>query len=292
MGTVESADLHPYPPQSQHSRALVFVLQQGQYEPQYMAASASADTIFDMGYNRGHGVIDLPDIKKTNLVSNPVHVQRDIAVTSHDGEPYLEFKFDSTCPVVVSVSMLDGQDNDVEKMAVVTNAPIVLPTAKYPAQLGHAFCAPLGPIDKLVDAHGQVYFVITLTVENLDDNLVRGQKTYFSINRKEDLLRRKTVAKIPLHADILCQTLDITDQDTNSVAYNIQEVYGLRPDIEADCGRECIICMSEPRDTVVLPCRHMAFCRYCANVMRTRCEKCPICRQRVGTLLQFTNENT
>jgi len=58
------------------------------------------------------------------------------------------------------------------------------------------------------------------------------------------------------------------------------------PSVDDGCS-ECIICMSEPRDTLVLPCRHMAFCSYCAGIMRFQCEKCPICRQLVTSLLQF-----
>lgn len=78
------------------------------------------------------------------------------------------------------------------------------------------------------------------------------------------------------------------DKSAYRADYEVQELYGLRPEVEVDGGRECIICMSEPRDTVVLPCRHICFCSHCANIMRTQCEKCPICRQRVASLLQFT----
>ncbi|RZS02470.1 hypothetical protein BHM03_00032538 [Ensete ventricosum] len=46
--------------------------------------------------------------------------------------------------------------------------------------------------------------------------------------------------------------------------YELQEIFGLSP-VEAetsggdddDMGKECVICLSEPRDTAVLPCRHM-----------------------------------
>ena len=34
--------------------------------------------------------------------------------------------------------------------------------------------------------------------------------------------------------------------------------------------RECVICMTEPRDTTVLPCRHMSMCSECAKVLRTK----------------------
>merc|ERR1719420_700684 len=59
---------------------------------------------------------------------------------------------------------------------------------------------------------------------------------------------------------------------------------------EIEGNSECIICLSEPRDTAVLPCRHMCFCSYCAGIVRLQCEKCPICRQRVVSLLQFKRE--
>lgn len=60
---------------------------------------------------------------------------------------------------------------------------------------------------------------------------------------------------------------------------------------EDEGNTECIICMCEPRDTLILPCRHMAFCNHCAGIMRYQCEKCPICRQHVTSLLQFQRKN-
>ncbi|KAJ3321293.1 hypothetical protein HDU76_014128 [Blyttiomyces sp. JEL0837] len=65
--------------------------------------------------------------------------------------------------------------------------------------------------------------------------------------------------------------------------------------------RECVVCMSEPKDTAVLPCRHLCLCRGCAEVLRfqgrnnrgnhganqTGPPKCPICRQVFTSLLQL-----
>lgn len=44
-------------------------------------------------------------------------------------------------------------------------------------------------------------------------------------------------------------------------------------------NRECIVCMSEVKDTIVLPCRHMCLCSECADTIRGRSDKCPLCRQ-------------
>ena len=45
--------------------------------------------------------------------------------------------------------------------------------------------------------------------------------------------------------------------------------------------------MTEPRDTTVLPCRHMCMCSECAKVLRVNSEKCPICRTPIEQLLQI-----
>lgn len=48
----------------------------------------------------------------------------------------------------------------------------------------------------------------------------------------------------------------------NEMRYELQEIYGIGNSVESDLdandsGKECVICLSEPRDTTVLPCRHM-----------------------------------
>lgn len=48
----------------------------------------------------------------------------------------------------------------------------------------------------------------------------------------------------------------------NGMRYELQEIYGIGNSAEDefdanDPGKECVICLSEPRDTTVLPCRHM-----------------------------------
>ena len=44
----------------------------------------------------------------------------------------------------------------------------------------------------------------------------------------------------------------------NGMRYELQEIYGIRNSTENDQGK-CVICLSEPRDTIVLPCRHMVY---------------------------------
>lgn len=55
---------------------------------------------------------------------------------------------------------------------------------------------------------------------------------------------------------ILCSQIWV-----DGVSYELQEIYGIEsnsgPTSETDHGKECVVCLSEPRDTTVLPCRHM-----------------------------------
>ncbi|KAI8469170.1 MAG: zinc finger, C3HC4 type-domain-containing protein [Monoraphidium minutum] len=90
------------------------------------------------------------------------------------------------------------------------------------------------------------------------------------------------------------------------VSYELQEIYGMDggggghpgaagsqhgqgggagyDEVE---GRECVICMSAPRDTTALPCRHMCMCRECAGALKRQSNKCPICRNEIESLLHI-----
>ncbi|RVW97263.1 putative E3 ubiquitin-protein ligase LOG2 [Vitis vinifera] len=74
--------------------------------------------------------------------------------------------------------------------------------------------------------------------------------------------------------------------------YELQEIFGIGNSVDdnadgTDSGKECVICLSEPRDTTVLPCRHMCMCGGCAKVLRFQMNRCPICRQPVEQLLEI-----
>ncbi|KAF7143557.1 hypothetical protein RHSIM_Rhsim05G0182100 [Rhododendron simsii] len=78
----------------------------------------------------------------------------------------------------------------------------------------------------------------------------------------------------------------------NGIRYELQEIYGIGNSVDNDFdgndpGKECVICLSEPRDTTVLPCRHMCMCSGCAKLLRFQTNRCPICRQPVDRLLEI-----
>jgi hypothetical protein len=80
--------------------------------------------------------------------------------------------------------------------------------------------------------------------------------------------------------------------------YELQEIYGLesrsepasagaQKDEDSNFGKECVICMVAPKDTAVLPCRHMCMCSECTKVMRLVRDTRPICRTRVDSMVRI-----
>ncbi|GAB6029306.1 hypothetical protein CHUAL_005071 [Chamberlinius hualienensis] len=87
-------------------------------------------------------------------------------------------------------------------------------------------------------------------------------------------------------------------QFVDGLCYLLQEIYGienknaeyakaLEDDEIEDNGSECVICMSEMRDTLILPCRHLCLCYCCAESLRFQANNCPICRSPFRALLQI-----
>ncbi|CAN8257296.1 unnamed protein product [Cochlearia groenlandica] len=80
----------------------------------------------------------------------------------------------------------------------------------------------------------------------------------------------------------------------NGNRYEMKEIYGLENTIDScneklvsNLSVDCVICLSEPSDTTVLPCRHMCMCSGCAKVLRFQTNQCPVCRQPVERLLEI-----
>ena len=74
--------------------------------------------------------------------------------------------------------------------------------------------------------------------------------------------------------------------EKSSIHSLLQEDDDDNDDIE-DSGAECVICMSDMRDTLILPCRHLCLCSTCAESLRYQASNCPICRSPFRALLQI-----
>ena len=81
--------------------------------------------------------------------------------------------------------------------------------------------------------------------------------------------------------------------------FEVEEIFGLSdkakkpPNVADEIPAEsadCVVCLCEPRDTAILPCRHCCVCLECAEELRKNSNKCPICRGTVRAFLQIKKE--
>lgn len=56
-------------------------------------------------------------------------------------------------------------------------------------------------------------------------------------------------------------------------------------EVEDDEANTCVICLCNPKDTTVIPCRHLCLCAECAVQLRHQSNKCPICRRPIERLM-------
>ncbi len=69
----------------------------------------------------------------------------------------------------------------------------------------------------------------------------------------------------------------------------VQNLYGMdrtdNGDVDTDAA-ECVICLTDEKEVVVYPCRHMCMCMSCAEALPSQNNNCPICRRPVTLLLR------
>ncbi|SBT34384.1 binding protein [Plasmodium ovale wallikeri] len=65
---------------------------------------------------------------------------------------------------------------------------------------------------------------------------------------------------------------------------DIMDIYG-----HEEHDKECLICMTSYKDTLLMPCRHSSFCYDCMKSLRQ--EKCPICRCLFTSFIKFPLKN-
>jgi len=108
-----------------------------------------------------------------------------------------------------------------------------------------------------------------------------------------------TIAVVDRHSDGMYVLRALKQKlFVDGLCYLVQEIYGIEnkniennktagDDDTEDNGSECVICMCDVRDTLILPCRHLCLCNCCADSLRYQANNCPICRAPFRALLQI-----
>mmetsp|Transcript_47171 Transcript_47171/g.75760 ORF Transcript_47171/g.75760 Transcript_47171/m.75760 type:complete len:360 (-) Transcript_47171:90-1169(-) len=113
----------------------------------------------------------------------------------------------------------------------------------------------------------------TSATSSLNTTNVGDEITIIRFSMKSSENERVISKLVGIQTDMQCAIA------TGKQPVHIREIFG------EDEGGECLVCLSEPRDTILLPCRHMCTCRECLLKMVTA--KCPICRTTIQRHVSF-----
>ncbi|KAL6610015.1 hypothetical protein ACP70R_039984 [Stipagrostis hirtigluma subsp. patula] len=236
--------------------------------------------------------------QQARTVKNDVNLHKDtIRLVPDVADPdrrLVAFTFDAVTEGSVTIYYFakEGKDCSFSSIYPELQTPTKIPFQKGLAQ---KFIQPSGSgvdlgffsLDELSNPSGEV-FPLVVYAESYPSpqdgdqpvNSTRAQITLAVIEKHNSELQVKVVKQI-LWID--------------GERYELQEIFGIINSTEADVpnaddddtGKECVICLTEPRDTAVMPCRHLCMCSECAKTLRFQSNKCPICRQPVEKLMEI-----
>jgi len=231
-----------------------------------------------------------PQLQLTETIRNDVNLKKQSLKLNRaaNGNVYnLEFDFDAAADCTLSIwylaeEIVDAASNNTIKFE--TTCQIQPKTRQFRKGLGQHFVqAPEEGFNaSLVQNRGLMYyhqgshhFPVVIMLQTCDANPMRvqSQSTFATFKSGSDG---------SLSIAVIKQKIQVQGN-----AYELQEIYGIEQSEESENSKECVICMSAPKDTTVLPCRHMCMCSDCAKVLRYQTNKCPICRCAVESLLQI-----
>ncbi|KAI7748514.1 hypothetical protein M8C21_020729 [Ambrosia artemisiifolia] len=235
---------------------------------------------------------------KAVTIRNDVNIKKQslkiVSDEEHDEKFVVEFVYDATVAGSITLYFFakEGDDCNMTASKEDTLPPI---TVTFQQGLGQKFRQESGTgIDlstfeesELVKVSETGVYPLVIKAEatpNVSENRTANSKS----TNSQITLAVFEKDKGEYHVRVVKQILWV-----NGMRYELQEIYGIGNSVDGtdfdgnDPGKECVICLSEPRDTTVLPCRHMCMCSGCAKVLRFQTNRCPICRQSVERLLEI-----
>jgi len=232
-----------------------------------------------------------------NLHKNSLHL---LPIDESNKKLYkVQFTFDSTETITATVHYAVTESTN-EQGELIFSPPTTNTSKSFERGLKQSyeqpsteyFDASLFKSEELVYSVENNYYPVVIVLHStvVEDSIVEEKKPSTPINDNSNSALKATT-QITYAAIIHCaddtyviKPIKQKIKFQNKVGL-VHEIYGLES-ADNDGGKECVICMTEPRDTVVLPCRHMCLCNSCAEVLRHQSNKCPICRSTVRSMVE------
>nr|XP_045618990.1 probable E3 ubiquitin-protein ligase MGRN1 isoform X8 [Procambarus clarkii] len=204
----------------------------------------------------------------------------------------IEFTFDCDVRCAITIMYFCSEDITTSGMIYTPRDPVMnSETYHYKrganqqfSQVCHVFDPSLYPEEELLYSFDrEILPIVIYCVAEEGEDPRQSHVTFAMVERHSDGYALK-----PLKQKLF----------VDGLSYLLQEIYGIEnknadnckvsteEDIE-DNGAECVICMCNLRDTLILPCRHLCLCNCCADSLRYQANNCPICRAPFRALLQI-----
>lgn len=252
--------------------------------------------------------VDQPSLLVSPVLKNPVHLRGKtlalapplVASSANQrlvpakGEPLcLRFGFDATLPGTVTVyrsAVLSSQSRGGPW--AVESAAWSSPPTPFSPGLGQAHSvewvslAPSQAVNTIADTNGLHWpLLVELKAEKPDqeDGSPFSPCSEWTMCRLVNGRGPAGKTKVEVAQQSICSG--------NNQVLEFNELFGAELSADGFSRQDCTVCQSEPRDTAVLPCRHMCLCKRCSEYIRTRVQyhsyKCPICREKIGQMMQI-----
>lgn len=245
------------------------------------------------------------DHQNAKKVRNDVNVHKDTlrleVDEQHPDHHLVSFVFDAMFDGSITIFYFAKEESNCRFVPLFPEAfvPVRIPFQKG---LGQKFCQPSGTgidlgffeLDDLSKSSPEEdVFPLVICAETRQslhsadenlDGLVSNASAHMQITQAVMEKNNNDSFKLKVIRQILW---------VDGVRYELREIYGIGSSAaeegfdDSDPGKECVICMSEPKDTAALPCRHMCMCSECAKALRLQSNKCPICRQPIEELIEI-----
>lgn len=238
---------------------------------------------------RSSGLTSRPELSRTGVIRNAVNVQKS-SIVLKPSERTLEFKFDASVSTSFKIHFNVTEFLDEMKVPILASDLNPVTSDVFPSGLDQVLKVPSIP---LTNPHrDNVYSAIIETLPCFPTNLTAEEKdscasqlTYLSINEE------------PLKVSVVKQKLRYGER-----GYELHEIFGRERnagdkspnsparDLEDLNATDCVICLSNPRDTTIIPCLHLCLCSQCAQVLSLNTRKCPVCRTPATGLLHIDRD--
>jgi E3 ubiquitin-protein ligase MGRN1 len=221
------------------------------------------------------------------VIKNSVNLRKTglSLMTEPEGRSAVTFVFDSSVDTKFRVYFSCSEFLNEKKYPILASELPILESHPFSAGLDQKYTFDCPKALVKYDPETKVFPVIVETVPADEATGAAAQLTYLNISDGK--------------ATVMKQKLRYGDR-----AYELHEIFGIerntdksptsvvseRLDLDDVNGTDCVICLTNTRDTTIIPCLHLCLCAHCAQVLSLNTRKCPVCRSPVTGMLQIDRD--